>query len=168
MSEEKNDAPAAGTITIQQAARLLQVTPRRIGQLISGGYVPRTGRGRVDLVAAVHGFIRALDDAAKRKEETASETRLIEAKLAEVRARIEKQYRELIPTDVVIETLDLSLQSVVAELSGLAARVSRDPATQKQIDKALDAALTEIVAARDEAEAALRAGREPRRSGVPA
>jgi hypothetical protein len=44
-------------ITTKQAAALLQVTPRRVRQLIEEGYIERAGRDQVILDDAVHGYI---------------------------------------------------------------------------------------------------------------
>lgn len=60
MSDEKsakNPSYPVGTI-----AKLLLMTERRVQQLASEGVIPKSDRGRYDLVGAVQGYVRYLQD----------------------------------------------------------------------------------------------------------
>jgi phage terminase Nu1 subunit (DNA packaging protein) len=60
MTERRNNREPA-TYPVDTIAKLLELTPRRINQLVQEGVIPRpASRGRYELVGAVQGYIRYL------------------------------------------------------------------------------------------------------------
>lgn len=78
-----------GAITVEQAAKLLDLTPRRIQQLVKDGIVQRDSRGQYDLVALVRGYVGYLREQLGRgPDQNEERARLLSAKaeLAEMEA----------------------------------------------------------------------------------
>ena len=55
---------AAQTYPVNVISKLLDLTPQRVGQLVSAGVIPKAERGRYELVPCVRGYIRYLRDRA--------------------------------------------------------------------------------------------------------
>lgn len=94
------------TFPLDTIAKLLDLTPQRVTQLVNEGVIPRKDRGRYELVPAVRGYIKYLRDRGLRADVSgddynAHRTRLtkVKADLAEMeKAQIEEQ---LIPSSDV-------------------------------------------------------------------
>lgn len=56
--------PAPVTQPVTAIAKLLMMTPRRVQQLTADGVIPKTDRGRYEVVGAVQGYIKYLQDRA--------------------------------------------------------------------------------------------------------
>lgn len=94
-----NPNSPAGTITGQQLAALLMLTPRRVQQLAAQGVIPRAGRDAYQLVGAVRGYLRWLDDENRRAAASASAVRLAEQRVAVIEQRIAAKMKGLIPAE---------------------------------------------------------------------
>ncbi|ELT51006.1 hypothetical protein [Brucella intermedia] len=156
MAEENE--PGSGLIGIGQAARLLMISEERIRQLSKAGYFPRPSRGKVPFVGVIQGYIRSLREDNKNTSKTAADTRVRDARAEEIQIRIAEKKRELIPIDDAIAAQDFLLGVVVAELSGLPARVTRDVPTRRLIEKELDAARNRMASALRTCSASLETG----------
>ncbi|MBM3556075.1 MAG: terminase small subunit, Nu1 [Alphaproteobacteria bacterium] len=170
---------ASNTQPVAVIARLLDLTERRVQQLVRQGVIPaplRQGeeRGRYDLVGAVRGYVRFLrDQAAERPgagDVGAERARLIKAKadLAEMEAGLRRG--ELLPADDVEEAWIAVLSRLRARLLVLPDRLAplvheetSVAGTRESIRRAVAEALEELASlpaiARDaEGAGAARAG----------
>jgi len=155
-----NDPPAASTITVAQAARLLMVSETWVRRLCGDGYLSRLPDGRLPIVGAVQGYIRFLKDDERRASKSAANHRLQDAKAEEVRARIAQKHDELMPIEDAEAVLDDLLKTVRARLAGLSNKITCDPAMRSQIKKELRDALARMADARVLSGEALRTGRD--------
>ncbi len=73
---------------VVKVAKLLDITPARLGQLVSEGVIPKAGRGRYAPFAANIAYIRFLRDRAKAPDMSDSEFH--QAKLNKVRSEREQ------------------------------------------------------------------------------
>ncbi len=121
-------------ITLEVAARLLMVSPERVRQLIKMGYVSRPRPGRTTIVSAVQGYIRFLKDEDRKTTKTAADTRVRDARAAEIELRVAIQKRQMIPVDDATTALDILVGKVREEITGLPARVTRDIKLRRQIE----------------------------------
>lgn len=155
----KKEAPA-GTIGTEQAARLIMVSAERLRQLTKGGYITQEGRGRYNLVAVVQGYIRFLKDEERRSSRTAAESRVRDARAAEIELRIAEKRRELIEAEEAVAACDKIVGVVRTEIIGLPARVSRDKKIRRQVEEQVHGSLSRIAGSLREVGDALRAGRD--------
>ncbi len=132
---------SAGNITLQVAARLIMVTDDRVLALVKQGYIPKTGRGQYTIVGVVQGYIRFLKDGEKRSAKSAAANRVAAARAAEIELRTAERAHRLIATDEAIDFVDEIVGSLKAELSGLAARLTRDVALRRKIKAEVDGVL---------------------------
>lgn len=158
-------AGEAGSITMEQAGRLLDVTPDRIRQLVRAGYISKAGPARVSLVSAVRGYIRSIKEAAQRRTKTAAEARVRDARAKEIEMRNAVRMRELIPIEDGIAALDFLVGSVREALNSIPARVTRDIELRRQIEAEVNAAQAQIAEALRAASDVARKGGELPNSG---
>jgi len=137
---------SAAEIPTADAARLLMISAERIRQLQKDGYIPRGKRGHVSLVGAVQGYIRFRDDADRRANKSAAESRVRDARAKEIELRNAVRLRELVPVEEATAALDLTFGAMVAELDGLPARITRDMPLRRKIDDEIIAARYRMVA----------------------
>ena len=80
----------SGLIPIGQAARLLMISEERIRQLVKQGYVPKSEkRGYVQLVGAVHGYLKYLKEDERRSTKSAADSWVRDARTLEIEPRID-------------------------------------------------------------------------------
>lgn len=119
---------AASTQPIAVIAGLLDLTERRVQQLVRQGVIPRPERGRYDLVGAVRGYVRFLREQATRAggevDFSAERARLVKAKadLAEMEAALRRG--ELVPAERVEQAWIAVLAHLRARLLGLPDRLA--------------------------------------------
>ena len=139
-------AQEAGTITLEQAARLLMISDERVRQLVKEGYIPKTARNTYPLVGVVQGYIRSLKDDEKRSSKTASASALQDARRREIELRTLARDRELVDIDEVVALFQELAGIVVSGLSGLPARVTRDVVLRRKIEAQCDEIRKQFVA----------------------
>lgn len=127
-------------IPVASAARLLMMGAERIRQLVKDGYIPKGRRGYVPLVGAVQGYIRFRDDADRRANKSAAESRVRDARAQEIELRNKVRLRELVPVAECHEVMDVFFAACVSELDGMAARITRDIPMRRKIDDEIRAA----------------------------
>lgn len=125
------NAPA-GTITLQQAARLLMISDERVRQLSKAGYFQPIAHGRYPLVAVVQGYFKYRDDRREKVEQAASSP-LTEAKLAAIERRMAREDRHLIALDEALHAYDLAAEIYIDSLQGLPAQIARNPADKRRL-----------------------------------
>ena len=91
-----HDGANVGTITVAQAAKLLDLTPERLRQLARDGVFPRAIRGRYSLVATVQGYLKWLADPHRRAAQSRPDASLASARTREIELRIEAREAEII------------------------------------------------------------------------
>ncbi len=150
--QKEPDAPAPSgdrgpLLTTDMAARLLMRTPQRIRDLAKEGWIVRQGKSsdpRYHLLDVVQGYIRFRDDADRRATKTASATRVSDARAREIELRNAIRERKFAETSEVIEFIDKLIGTLRSELSGLAARCTRDLVLRRTIDTAVNDILNRI------------------------
>lgn len=122
---------AQQTFPLDTIAKLLDLTPARVTQLVKEGVIPRKERGRYELVPVVRGYIKYLRERGLRSDVSGDDynthrTRLVKTKadLAELeKAQIEEM---LIPaSDVEKAWIDVS-QNMRQKLLAVPQRLSPD------------------------------------------
>jgi len=98
---------AAQTYPVAIIAKLLDLTPRRIRQLVDEGVIQRAEKGRYELVSSVRGYIRYLRDRAIGTDALADESaRASRARLIKAQAEAQEMENarvrgELLPQELV-------------------------------------------------------------------
>lgn len=89
----------------QKLAEILDLTDRRIQQLVTEGVLDKVGRGKYDLVKSVQSYIAYQINTLKARQSTGSkldeETRLLKERADQVAMENDKLRGELIPVDAV-------------------------------------------------------------------
>lgn len=137
MSDTIQNTPAEpGTITLVQAAALLQLTPNRLRQLAAGGYRPMPVRGRVPLVAVVQGYIRFMRSEARRTVRAAAGSRVADARAEEIEIRNAQRFQRLVDEALqeAIAVVDEAAGGLKADLMSIPARVTKDIPLRRRIE----------------------------------
>jgi hypothetical protein len=148
-------ALAALTISTGDFAALVGLTPAAVGIRIRAGAIPKEGHGKLNLVAAVQGFLKYEADLAARAETRAKDStrnRLQTARANEVEARLARQMRDLIPRADAIEAMALVAEIEVAHLQAMESRLPREVRAE------LKASIAAIEVKRQELNRALATG----------
>lgn len=140
---DQPEAPASG-IPIEQVARLLTISPRRVQQLAAEDYIPRAADGRYPIVGAVQGYIRSLRDDLTRESKSAQAKRLQEVKAQEVEIRIAERQRALVTVAEAQDAMDSVCGLVRSELVGMPARVHRNPAERLRLETEVEGILVRL------------------------
>ncbi len=96
MTDQKS-GPA--TISAAQFARLLEITPRWVQKLASDGVIPKAGRDRYPMVAAIQAYLRWLHDENRRAAQAAAATKLAAARTEAIEMGITAKLATLIPIE---------------------------------------------------------------------
>jgi len=148
-------------ISASGAAALLGVTTQWLRQLAANGYVPAAVKGKYPLVDVVQGYVRSLKDEERRSTKSAADNGLKAARQREVEIRIAKEEGRLVDMGDVEASFSSILGTLRAELSGVAASVTREASVRSAIDHAQSAAFSRARKKFDEASLALRSGHDP-------
>jgi phage terminase Nu1 subunit (DNA packaging protein) len=149
-------------ISHDMAARLLMIVPDRIRQLQREGYISKEHRGKVPLISAVQGYIRFLQDAAKKTSKTAADSRVRDARAAEIEMRNDERMRKLIPIEDATAAQDYLVGVVREVMNSIPARVTRDVELRRKIEAEVNAAQVKIAEAlRASADVARKGGDLP-------
>ena len=132
MAGEKSES--GDLIALEVAARLLMIGPERVRQLIKMGYIARAKPGRTTIVSAVQGYIRFLKDEDRKTSKTAADTRVRDARAAEIEMRVAIQQRHMIPIEDATALVDILVGKVREEITGLPARVTRNVDLRRKIE----------------------------------
>lgn len=164
--QEARDAVAATPpsatmplLDVDMAARLLMVSPRRIQQLASDGWIAREKkRGGYPLIPLVQGYVRFLQDEKRKESRGASESRLRDARTKEVELRAARLDREVIDTAEAIDALDRIVGMIVEMLVGLPAQITRNESERRRIEGLIDAHRARLADRLSEVSQSLRTG----------
>ncbi|MBN9033692.1 MAG: hypothetical protein BGO05_05400 [Rhizobiales bacterium 63-7] len=154
-----DDEKDASLISIDAAAALLDgLSAERVRQLIKEGWIPREKRGWVRLDAAVSGYIRYLKDTAKRTTKTASDSRVRDARAAEIEQRMQIKSRDLVPAKEATAAVDHVIAACAEAFAMLPAMITRDVAERNRIERHVKRAQGEVAKRLSEAARVLREG----------
>jgi hypothetical protein len=135
---------AAGTISIEVAAKLLMVTPEWVRRLTKDGWITKADRGRYRTVDVVQGYIRFLKDEARRSTKTAAHSRLQEIRARKEELVVAQTERELVPLTEAMTLVDEVAGAVVARVNAIPARVTRNIEQRRLLQQEVDEALLEV------------------------
>lgn len=150
--------PAAGMITLEQAAALLMKSKERVRQLVAAGFIPKPSKNQYPLVGVVQGYIRFRDDETRKRTQTAAESGLKATRQAEIEMRMAERRRDLVKRADADAALDIVVGQINEQFGGFAARVTRDPALRQDIEAKLDEALNAVADRLASAKAVLAPG----------
>ncbi len=149
-----------GTIPTKQVALLLMISEERVRQLAKMGFIPRAGGGRYNLVAAVQGYIKFLKDEERRTSKSASESRVKDARAAEIERRMAREDRKIIALEEAVWAADKMSGEFLRSISGLPARITRNPSERRRIESICDSERTRLEARFAEIASSVRSGVE--------
>lgn len=151
------DAPP-DEITVETAAQLLGVSPRRYRQLAAEGYCTIHARGRTTITSAVSGFIRSLRATAETSPASAAAARQHGAKAALVRSHTARRRSALIARAEAEEAVSAIASAAVRRLRDARLPASIPTAAGVTFRAEVNAACARITEARDRALKALASG----------
>jgi phage terminase Nu1 subunit (DNA packaging protein) len=96
----------AQTFPLETVSKLLDLTPRRVNQLVAEGVIPKAERGRYELVPVVRSYVRYLRDKAVKGDVHGDDYSTHRVRLMKVRADVmemekEQMENKLIPSEDV-------------------------------------------------------------------
>jgi phage terminase Nu1 subunit (DNA packaging protein) len=159
-SGNPGDHDAAGTISVEVAAKLLMVTPEWIRRLSKDGWIPKVERGRYRVVDVVQGYIRFLKDEARRTTKTASLSRLQDIRTRKEELAVAQAERELVPLAEAMTLVDEVAGTVVSRVNAIPARFTRDIEQRALLQREVDDALAEVADRIEKLGSAFRSGRD--------
>lgn len=152
---DQDSAPRGQTISVQQAAALMNRSVRWISNLVEAGHIQKEARGQYTVVAVVRGALSYYEDLLQKQQKTAAASRVTDARTREIELRIAERRRELIPQEDA-KAVVLEFGAIVrAEFTALPARYTRDLAERRKLEQEVDGSFERIAAAAQRAEAAL-------------
>lgn len=145
-------------LNADEAGRLLKVTPTYIRQLARQGVLPKASRGLFPLVGLVQGYIDFLRSEDRRSSKSAADSRVRDARAAEIELKMAERRRDLIPQEDAQAAVSALCGMFRQTLNGLPARMTRDLELRTKIEKEVDAALATLARRAREIGTALRTG----------
>lgn len=139
MAAKKQAAEQPNTIDTAMAAALLKITPRYVRQISSQGWYKPAGRDRWNLIELVQGYIDFLKDEGRRTSKSAAESRVRDARAAEIERRLAREDRTIIMLDEAMAFVDLISGDFLQSIGGLPARITREPRERQRIERICDA-----------------------------
>lgn len=125
------------TLTADQAGVLLGRSRQWVFNLVKDGFIEKQAKGQYTLVAVIRGAMAYYEDQLKKTSKTAIASRAQDARAREVELRIAERTRQLIPVEDADLALDLLAGVVNSQLTGFAARVTRDVPLRRKIEAEL-------------------------------
>src|SRR5262245_46298178 len=149
----------ATTYNAGQMAGALALTDQRVRQLTAEGRLKTVAKNKYDRDATTRDYVIWLRDLNKLANMSTSESRVREARAAEIEIRTAERTRRLITLDEALESNAIVCGFVRTEFGALPARFTRDLALRRDIEKAVNDTLARIADRLNEEAAALEAGR---------
>lgn len=125
-------------IGAEVAAALIMVTPRRLQQLTTEGWIKREGRGQYTIKDVVQGYIAFKDDLLRKAEKNATENRIRDARAREIELRTAREEGALIPTDEAVAYTQAIVGELISHMNGLPAQITRNLDERRKIEAMLD------------------------------
>lgn len=165
MSNDDSNRPN-DEISIDTAAALLELTPKRIRQLVQAGFIKMHRRAHTTITSTVRGYIRFLKDEERKQTQTGAAERARDARAREIEQKIAERDRRLIPVEDAELAMQLLVGAVSKEMDGMAARITRDLTLRRVIEADVHGAKTRIADALAEGKGFARTGRDPVEAGA--
>jgi len=148
----------ATTYNAEQMAGALALTHQRVRQLTVEGRL-KAEKGKYDRDGTTRDYVVYLRELNTVASQSTSESRVREARAAEIEVRTAERTRRLITLDEALESNAFVCGTVRTEFGALAARFTRDLALRRDIEKAVNESLACIAARLNQEAAALETGR---------
>lgn len=155
---EAEDKPKGQTITLAQAATLLNRSTSWVQKLVSEGYIARAGTNQYSVVAIVRGTVSYYEDLLEKSNKAAAASRATDARTREIELRIAERKRDLIPQEDARAVVSEVAAMVKAEFVGLPARFTRDMAERRRLEQEIDGSFERLAEAVASAESTLATG----------
>ena len=143
---DEEDKPRGQTISVNQAATLLNRSVRWVQNLVQNGYVVRSKAGQYSVVDVVRGALAHYENLLEKSNKAAAATRVTDARTREIEMRIAERQRELIPLEDAKAVIAQFAAQVRAELTGLPSRLTRDLEQRRKLEQEVDASLRRLSA----------------------
>lgn len=134
---------ANNTVPLETISRLLDLSPRRVNQLTKQGILPKTERGRYELVPVVRAYIKFLRNKAVNSDVgegdySSFRTKKMKAdsELAEMEVR--KVLNDFIDKDLVLKGWSEILGAVKAKITSLPSIIAPMVALESEVGKITD------------------------------
>ena len=144
------------TLSLAQAAALLNRSERFVGNLRERGYVVTEGHGRYPLVGLIRGVIAYNEDLLTKQAKAAHQSGTMDARTREIEQRIRRKAAQLIPLDEIYAELDDWLSAIEAEMSQVSLRATDGAEQQKAIDDQIAGSISRVKTMTLEAKTRLR------------
>lgn len=115
------------TVSVKIVSQLLDLSTRRVQQLVTEGVIPKPESGKYDLVKAIHGYINYLRRQIREGEEvsiTDQRKRLVKAQAEKQELDNQRKKGELLPADLIHVVLVDVLSRVRTNLLGISGRIA--------------------------------------------
>jgi uncharacterized coiled-coil protein SlyX len=147
------------TVSSTTMAQCLGITVQRLTQLERAGHVRKLERGRFDMADTFERYVRFQEERAARRS-SPGENRLVEAKIAEVEARIAARDEKLMDIREAVACFELYRDLFSESLRGLPAQLTDEPAERARVAAIVASNVERLTAACDRAIHRLRTGRD--------
>ncbi len=144
MTAETANTNRSGYISRDVAARLLDLSTKRIDQLVADGWIPKTARGQYPLVGVVQGYIRFLKDEARRASKSAAASRKDDARTRLLEMKVAEEEGRLCDLEEANHAMDTVVGFVVTELDSLPVRFTRDLNLRTKLEDEVTAMRTRL------------------------
>jgi chromosome segregation ATPase len=122
-------------ISLEDAGKLLGLSAERIRVLIKEGFIDRPKPGRVVLSSVARGYARYWQEKASQETKTSADTRVRDARAAEIEQRIAEKNRRLVPAEEATAAIDHIIGACAEAFASIPAMISRDVAERNRIEK---------------------------------
>ncbi len=131
-------------IGVSEAAKLAACTARHIQQLVAEGFIPKSGHGTYRVRDVAAGRIASLKDEERRGSRSAAKGRLSDVRTAEIEQRMAERNRAMVQqaNDHTLAVVDEFAGSLLSDLLGLPARVTKDLELRRKLDDGIRDAFT--------------------------
>lgn len=132
-------------MSVKDAAALLNLTPRRLQQLVADGWIKKDGQ-RYGIVATVHGYLAFIKDEERNKTTKASDARLKAVRAENLELQVEEKKRNLIPMDEALSFASQLCGEIRSAFGALPTRFTRDLELRKRLDDEVSKTMNRVAA----------------------
>lgn len=129
-------------LTTDEACGLLGISDEWINQVSKKGYYKKIAKGRWRLGDVVQGYIKYLQDEDRRASKTAANSRVQDARAADIELRTAERLRQVMRTEEVIDLAHAVFGALRMKADGVGARCTRDLNMRHKIESEVDDILT--------------------------
>ena len=145
-------------ISLDDAGRLLGMSAERIRILVKEGYIDRPHPGRVTLSSVARGYARYWQEKSSQETKTSADTRVRDARAAEIEQRIAERNRQLVPAAEATAAIDHVVAACAEAFAAIPAMLTRDVGERTRIEKQVKRAQGEVAKRLSEAAELLEKG----------